>query len=498
MVSQIVFSVVSLSVAALLAQTPPAKPSTEPPAPDEKPIVTKHSIQINNKTLSYTATAGMMPIKTAEGKVDANMFYVAYTVDQPKNSAPRPLIFSFNGGPGSASVWLHMGCLGPKRVKLNDDGSLPAPPYQLVDNDSTWLDLADIVFIDPVGTGYSRAVKPEDGKKYFGLKGDISSVGEFIRLYLTRSARWNSPLFLAGESYGTTRAAGLSGYLLEKGIAFNGVILLSTVLNFETILFSKANDLPYELILPTYTATAWYHKKLPPDLQADLHEALKESEKWAVGGYAEALAKGDLISPSERGAAIEKLARLTGLSKTYIAESNLRVELQHFNKELLRDRGVIVGRLDSRLTGHDARNAESSIEFDPSLSTIRPPYTSMFGQYVRTDLGYESDANYFVLGGGINNWDWGTNNGYADTSDELREAFAKNPHMKLFVGFGYYDMATPYMAAQYNLSHAGLPENSWKNITSKYYDAGHMFYINVPSLHQLRKDIDVFVHGAIE
>ena len=237
-------------IAQAVAQTPPAqpqpaKPAAEaaPPAKDEKPIVTKHSIQLGGKALSYTATTGMMPIRTADGKVDANMFYVAYTVDQPKGATPRPLIFSFNGGPGAASVWFHMGCLGPKRVKLNDDGSLPAPPYKLVDNDSTWLDLADIVFIDPVGTGFSRAVKPEDGKKYFSLQGDISSVGEFIRMFLTRNERWNSALFLAGESYGTTRAAGFAGHLLEKGIAFNGVILLSTVLNFQTLLFSKANDL---------------------------------------------------------------------------------------------------------------------------------------------------------------------------------------------------------------------------------------------------------------
>src|SRR4051794_35655682 len=312
------------SLLCLLAQTPPppaaasnSAPSAVPKKEDEKPIVTKHSIQLGGKTLSYTVTTGLMPIKTDTGEVEAHMFFMAYTVDRPQGSPVRPLTFSFNGGPGSASVWLHLGALGPRRVKLNDDGSLPAPPYQLVDNEATWLDLTDIVFIDPVNTGYSRAAKPDLTKKFLGLEGDVASIGEFIRLYLTRNERWTSPLFLAGESYGTTRAAGLSGYLIDRGIAFNGIVLLSTVLNFQTLLFTKGNDLPYELILPTYTATAWYHHKLAPDLQKDLHKALAESEAWALGGYTEILNKGDQLTASERDTAITKLSRLTGLSQEY-------------------------------------------------------------------------------------------------------------------------------------------------------------------------------------
>ena len=487
------------SLMGLFAQTPPPAPAAAAPPPkkeDEKPVVTKHSIQLGGKTLNYTVTVGMMPIKTDTGDTEANMFYMAYTVERTQGAPLRPLTFSFNGGPGSASVWLHMGALGPRRVKLNDDGSMPAPPYQLVDNEATWLDLTDIVFIDPVNTGYSRAAKPELTKKFLGLEGDVASIGEFIRLYLTRNERWTSPLFLAGESYGTTRAAGLSGYLIDRGIAFNGIVLLSTVLNFQTLQFTKGNDLPFELILPTYTATAWYHKKLSPDLQKDFHQALAESETWALGGYADMLAKGDRLTASERDTAITKLSRLTGLSQEYVGLSNLRVEIQHFVKELLRDKRETVGRLDSRLKGTDALGTAERSEFDPAISTIRPPYTATFAQYLRSDLGYQSDQPYFILGEGVKGWKWGAVNSFADTSDPLRSAFSKNPYMKLFVGYGYFDLATPYFAAQYTLSHAGFPAGTRKNITEKYYDAGHMFYIELQSLRQLKKDIAEFFKNA--
>ena len=499
------FQMIRLSITALLffvsglfAQTP--LPSTAaapvPKKEEEKPVVTKHSIKLGSKTLNYTVTVGMMPIKTDAGETEANLFYMAYTVEPPQGAPPRPLMFSFNGGPGSASVWLHLGALGPRRVKLNDDGSLPAPPYQLIDNEATWLDLTDIVFIDPVNTGYSRATNPKLTKKFLGLKGDIESIGEFIRLYLTRNERWTSALFLAGESYGTTRAAGLAGYLIDRGIAFNGIVLLSTVLNFQTLLFTKGNDLPFELILPSYTATAWYHKKLPPDLQRDLHQALAESEGWALGGYADILAKGDRLTDAERDTAITKLSRLTGLSRDYVGLSNLRVEIQHFIKELLRDKAETVGRLDSRLKGSDALGTAERSEFDPAIATIRPPYTATFAQYIRSDLGYESDQPYFILGEGVKGWKWGAQNSFADTSDPLRSAFSKNPYMKLFVGYGYFDLATPYLAAQYTLSHADFPAGTRKNITEKYYDAGHMFYIELQSLRQLKKDITEFLKNA--
>ena len=265
---------------------------------EEPPIVTHHEIHVGGRVLHYTATAGYMPIRNEEGtEVEANIFFVAYTLD---NAPPkRPLMFSFNGGPGSASIWLHLGAIGPRRVKMLPDGGMPQPPFELVDNEDTWLDQTDLVFIDPVGTGYSRATKKELAKKFFGVKGDISSVAEFIRLYLSRYQRWTSPLFLVGESYGTTRAAGLSGYLVDRGIALSGVVLVSSVLNFQTLEFTRGNDLPYILFLPSYTSTAWYHKKLPPDLQQrDLASVLSDAQQFAAGPYASALGKGDNLTPT--------------------------------------------------------------------------------------------------------------------------------------------------------------------------------------------------------
>ncbi|HYZ86750.1 MAG TPA: hypothetical protein VE621_20210, partial [Bryobacteraceae bacterium] len=457
-----------------------------------------HSVNLGGRTLNYTVTAGTMPIRTDTGELEANMFYIAYTAD-PDPGRARPLTFSFNGGPGSSSVWLHLGALGPKRVQMNDDGSLPPAPYKLVDNPYTWLDQTDLVFIDPVGTGFSRAARPDQARKFFSVEGDIQSVGEFIRLYLTRSKRWTSPLFLAGESYGTTRAAGLSGHLIDRGIALNGIMLISTVLNFQTIRFTKGNDLPYILFLPSYTAAAWYHKKLEPGLQADLTEALRAAEKFASDEYPNALAKGDRLTGAERDAIATKLASLTGLSKSYVDSADLRIEIFAFIKELLRDRKQVVGRLDSRISGVDVdrRGTSETPDFDPSLTAIRPPYTAAFNQYVRNDLGYSSDLTYHILGGGIGQWNWGDQNGFADTSEALRQAFAKNPFMKLYIGFGYYDLATPYFAAQYTLTHMGLPEPALKNITERYYEAGHMYYVHLESLKKLKKDVDEFIRTAI-
>ena len=266
------------------APAPPAATSPAQPRPliEEPPVTTKHSITVNGKTLNYTATTGQLPIKSATGEIEALMFYIAYTLDGTPDKKTRPLLFSFNGGPGSSSVWLHMGALGPKRVKMLDDGNLPPAPYQLIDNEGTWLDETDLVFIDPVGTGYSRAARQDIAQRFNSVRGDIQSVGEFIRLYLTRNERWQSPLFLAGESYGTFRAAGLAGALVDQGIALNGIYLISTILQYQTVLTTRGNDLPHILMLPTYTATAWYHKKLPADLQKDLKKAVAESEAWRL------------------------------------------------------------------------------------------------------------------------------------------------------------------------------------------------------------------------
>ena len=481
---------------------PPAKPGTTgkvPQKPESPPVVTHHQIQVGGRTLSYTATTGKLPIRNSDGVTEGHMFFVAYTLDNPANSGPRPLTFAFNGGPGSASVWLHLGAIGPKHVDLLPNGKMPRPPFHLNDNQYTWLDMTDLVFIDPVGTGFSRVTKKEYGKDFWGVKGDIASVGEFIRLYLTRYQRWNSPLFLAGESYGTTRAAGLSGYLVDHGIALNGVVLISTVLNFETLLFTQGNDLPYALYLPTFTATAWYHKKLAPGLEQNLNKTLDEVKQWAGTQYLQALAKGDKLSGQERADTIDHLARYTGLSKTYIDRSNLRVDAGHFRAELLRDQGEMVGRLDSRFTGYDHSGVAERPDYDPSEAAIRPPFTSTFGNYVQSELGYKSDAVYFILGGGFRQWNWGSaGKGFPQTFDPLRTAFVKNPYLKLYVAMGHFDMATPFFAVEYTLDHLNLPAALRSNITTGYYNAGHMIYIRDKSLARLKQNIAAFMQSALQ
>src|SRR5580765_5338165 len=428
------------------------------PSPEEPPVVTHHSITVGGKELRYTATTGMMPIKNRDSETEARMFFVAYTLDGVENRSQRPMTFSFNGGPGSASVWLHMGCIGPRRVPMNADGTMPAPPYHLVDNQQTWLDQTDMVFIDPVGTGYSRALNPQTASRFFSLQGDIESVGEFIRMYLVRYERWTSPLFLAGESYGTTRASALSGYLIDRGIAFNGIVLISTIMNFETTDFASGNDLPYALFLPSYSATAWYHKKLPADLQSKpVARVVADAENFAAGDYMLALEKGSRLTAQERQEAITKLARFTGLDAKFLDYANLRVNLNLFRKELLRSERRSIGRLDSRFKGYDSNLATDSTEYDASEAAIRPPYTATFNNYVRSELGYKTDLEYYILGGGITSpWNWGTNNNYVDTSVALRNALAKNPYLKVFVAMGYYDMATPYYAVEYTINHISI------------------------------------------
>lgn len=468
---------------------PPAAPGAEVP-----PVVTHHEIRAGGRVLRYTVTTGLMPLRNDQGTTEANIFYMAYTLDGVTDRSRRPLMFSFNGGPGSSSVWLHLGALGPKRVRMEDDGWLPPAPYQLVDNDQTWLEFTDLVFIDPVGTGYSRAATAELGRKFWSLQGDIRSVGDFIRLYLGRNDRWSSPLFLVGESYGTTRAAGLASHLVDRGIALNGVVLVSTILNFGTTRWATGNDLPYALYLPTYAATAWYHGKLAPELQADLRRTLTEVERWASGEYLVALARGDQLSDDERRRTAAQLARYTGLSTRFVEQSNLRIELGRFMAELLRDEGATVGRLDTRFKGVNAIQGSERAEFDPSMSAIRPPYTAMFNDYVRRELGYRSDLEYYILGGGIGSrWSFESDNEYVDVGENLRAAFARNPHMRLFVAFGYYDAATPYYAAEYSLSHLRLPAALRQRISTGYYEAGHMMYIHVPSLAKLAEDVSGFV-----
>ena len=493
-------ALVLLAAPAHAADAPKSAPAAARDSSTALPVITHHQITVGGRALRYTVTTGKLPLKNEQGETEAEIFFMAYTADGVGGAAKRPLTFSFNGGPGSASVWLHLGALGPKRVKMMDDGAMPSPPYRLVDNDATWLDQTDLVFIDPVGTGYSRATKPENGKKFWSVNGDIESVGEFIRLYLTRYERWGSPLFLVGESYGTTRAAGLSGYLVERsGIAFNGILLVSSILNFQTADFTRGNELPYVLFLPTYTATAWYHHKLPADLQGQaLNRTLDEAETWAATDYARALAMGDRLGGAERDAVLERLSRYTGLKREYLDLANLRVDIQHFCKELLRDQHRTVGRLDSRFKGIDERGTSETPDFDPSLSAIRPPYTAMFNQYVRSELGYKTDLTYYILGGGVGAWEWGSaREGFPDVSSALRSAFAKNPDMKLFVASGHYDLATPYFATEYTLDHLELDPTERARVTTHEYEAGHMMYIHAGELAKLKRDVAAFFQDAL-
>jgi carboxypeptidase C (cathepsin A) len=455
---------------------------------EETPVVTEHELAINGHKLKYTATTGRMPFKNEFGEIEAQMFYMAYTVP----GKDRPLMFSFNGGPGSPSVWLHLGALGPKRVKMTEAGEFPPPPHELIDNEMTWLEHTDLVFIDPINTGFSRAKNKEISDKHLGTTGDIESVSEFIRLYISRNERWSSPLYLVGESYGTYRSAGISGHLIDRGIAFNGIVLVSSILNMQTARFVKGNDLPFILFLPTYAATAHYHGVIPK--RRNLRAFLKEVEKFAIGEYASLLAQGDSLSKADRQRTIAKLAKYTGLRPQYIDQANLRINIHSFCKELLRDKKRTVGRIDSRFVGIDGDHTAQQNEHDPSISALMPPYVSTFNQYVRTELGYKSDLEYNVFNKVFNEWNWGSaGQGMPDTSEALRKAVSKNPHMKIYIASGFYDLATPYFATEYTLDHMGLDPTLRPLFETGEFEAGHMMYIHNPSLEKLKADIGRFV-----
>ncbi|HXT17414.1 MAG TPA: hypothetical protein VN706_17370 [Gemmatimonadaceae bacterium] len=470
------------------------------------PTVTHHSVSVRGQTINYTATAGVLPIRNDQtGSVEGGMYYVAYTRDGT-NASTRPITFAFNGGPGSATVWLHLGAFGPKKVRLMPDGSAPPPPYSFEDNQNTLLDQTDLVFIDAVGTGYSRAASQSLGARFWGLDEDLNSFREFIRLYLTRFDRMGSPKFLAGESYGTTRASGLSGLLADDGIALNGVVLISSVLNFEYSSQTRGNDIGFINFLPTYATTAWYHKKLPADLQRlTVDQIAQQAEKFAMGDYASALMKGNRLSATERQATVDQLARLTGLSKSVIEQNDLRVSLQTFDGELMRDQQVTVGRLDTRFTGfapfgggggRGAGGPGIGSVGDPSDVSIRNTFTPVLTDYTRRELGYRNEDTYYILGGGIGRWNYPQNT-YATVVPNLERAFAKNPYMRLYVAEGYYDAATPYFAVEYTLSHMSIDPRVQKNITTGRFDAGHMMYIDEPSMRKLRADLDKFYREAV-
>ncbi len=485
-----------------LAQ-PPDKPKSEekPPRP---PSVTRHEVAIAGQTVPYLAVADTLPLLDDKQKTKASVFYVAYsrladgtgpladrkTVASATPGA-RPITFAFNGGPGSSSVWLHMGALGPRRVKMaNPEGLPPVPPGEVIANEQSWLDFTDLVFIDPVSTGYSRAAEGEDAKQFHGLDEDVKWMGEFIRLYLVRSQRWASPKYLAGESYGTTRAAGLSGELQSRhGIHLNGIVLISPILNFLTTGFDHGNDLPYVLFLPTYAATARYHGKVADTVAADVKSAVRVATEFARGEYASALMLGDRLPPDTRAAVVKRLSELTGLSRDFIERSNLRVPIWAFTKELLRDRRLTVGRLDSRYKGRDVNAAGERTEYDPSYAAIQGVYTAGLNAYVRGELAYESDINYEILTGNVRPWNYAPNtNRYVNVAETLRNAMSQNPGLRVLSCSGYFDLATPVHAMDYTISHMHLEPDIRKNIFQAFYESGHMMYVREHDLAQLRTD----------
>jgi carboxypeptidase C (cathepsin A) len=470
--------------------------------------VTHHSITVGGKTLSYTATAGYLEQPDYEGKPKANVFYVSYVKDEDPGQPPlkpRPVAFCFNGGPGSSSVWLHMGAIGPRRVDFADanekpgEPSWPVPPYRTVDNEYTWLDAADLVFIDPVSTGYSRPVEGESANQFHGLNEDIRWVGDFIRLWTTKNKRWDSAKFLAGESYGTTRAAGLSGYLQgTHGMYLNGIVLISPVLNFQTIEFDAGNDTPYWLYLPTYTATAWYHHKLDGDLQKDLPKAVDEARKFANAEYLLALGMGDAMTDKERDAIAVKLAKFTGLSKAFCERAHLRIDLGAFDKELLRDQGRTVARLDGRYEGIDHDGNGNGPDYDASYSATQGAFTAALNSYVRAELGYENDRPYEILTGRVHPWSYSSaNNRYAEVAGTLASAMTQNPSLRVLVCSGYYDGATPFHAATYTIDHLGLDPSLRGHISQAFYECGHMMYIRHADLVKLREDVRRFMDAAL-
>lgn len=482
----------------------PADKAEKSPEYKDQLSITHQQLKIGSRELGYTAVCGTIVLREQaekEGKAEgerprARVSFVAYTLDGVDDRTLRPITFSFNGGPGSSSVWLHLGVLGPRRVQFDVEGHALEPPGRLVSNEFTLLEASDLVFIDPVGTGHSRMIEGEKATEYHDFKRDLESIGEFIRLYCSRYGRWASPKYLIGESYGSMRAAGLAGHLLDRyGMYLNGLMLVSCALNFQAFKFDPGNDLPHVMFLPTYTATAWYHKRLAPDLQAkSLRPLLAEVEKFAGDEYANALFLGARLAPDTRKNLVAKVARYTGLSPDYVERTDLRIEIMRFCKELLRDRGLTVGRLDCRYTGVDRDAAGEHFEQDPTLSHVLGPFASAINDYIRGDLKLDADLHYEVLRPLDLSWSWADfANRYASVVETIRRVLSANPKMRVLAASGYYDLDTPYFATDHCFDHLGVPPELSKNIAISYYEAGHMMYLHRPSLERLSAELRRFV-----
>lgn len=474
-------------------------PARATPPLEETSSTSEGRVVIDGETVEYTATVGDIVLRDDAGDDRAKMTYVAYLREGVEDRTSRPVTFAFNGGPGSASVWVHLGAFGPKRALLDEEGfPVGPPPGELIDNEYSLLDATDLVFIDPVATGWSRPAPEVETEEFTGFTNDVESVGEFIRLWVSRNDRWASPKFIAGESYGTTRSAGLARFLQDRhGMPINGIALISSVINWQTKVFNLGNDLPYALILPTYTATAWYHDKLPERYDGDLEAALAEAEAFALGDYSSALMLGDGLPDAERARIRARLAELTGLSEHYLEAADLRVDIYRFVKQLLRDERKTVGRLDSRYTGRDRDHVGEHFEYDPASAVTSNYYVALLKDYLRRELGYRTDVAFrHSAGEEVRPWSYhreepelsyGTN-AYANYAETLRQAMHANPHLRVLIMSGRYDLATPYFASDYTISHMQLDPAVRGNIRSASYDAGHMMYVREADLAKFRED----------
>ncbi len=472
-------------------------------APTDDLVTTGHTLTTPDGALDYTAETGRIVLRkevltdgTFEGhKPKAEVFVTAYTLDGA-DPATRPVTFAFNGGPGSSSIWLHMGVLGPRRTVSGDVDAPEPPPYRLADNPETLLRDSDLVFIDPVSTGYSRAVEGEKPTEHHGFTPDVESVGEVIRLWTSRNGRWLSPKFVAGESYGTLRAAALAAHLQDRhGLYLNGLLLISSVLDMGTIRFTEGNDLPYALYVPTYAAIAHYHGRHG---DTPLDEVLAEAEEFAARDLPWALRQGARLSAGERADVVSRLARLTGLSESYVDRVNLRIEHVRYFTELLRDRGLVTGRMDGRFTTWEPDGGREHFSDDASISRIIGAYSATFNHYVRHELGYANDLPYEVLSLDVNrNWSYSDFEGRSVSAvDDLGKAMRANPHLRLHVALGHYDGATPYYAAEHVLAQIRIPDELRSNVETAYYPAGHMMYVHEPSRRQQAADLAAFVRTS--
>ena len=475
------------------AATGDAGQAARVPDATEKPVVTVHSIEAEGRRISYAAETGMLPLLKDDGTAKASMFYVAYTLEG--GDASRPIMFCFNGGPGASAVWLHLGGLGPRRARVNPDATLPPPPYELVDNPHTLLPHTDLVFIDPVATGYSRPAKDEKAEQFFGQDPDIEAMAEFIVLYTTRHRRWRSPKYLCGESYGVFRAAGIAEHLQDRhGMFLNGLLLVSGLVDFGTIRSGSSNDLPYAIFLPALTAVAHFHGRLPADLQQDVGQAMAEARRFASSDYLPALFAGESLAEPRRREVAATLARLTGLSEDLILEHRLRIDPSVFRKELLADKGLICGRFDGRITGRDGDPANPYPGFDPSYEAALGPLAATMNAYVREELAFENDLPYKVLTG-VGPWKFDQNT-YASTASDLARAMSKNPHLRVLVMTGRCDLAVPPDSMRYSVDHLEIAAEVRANVSYADYASGHMMYLNLPDLEQLARDVAAFLEAA--